>query len=45
LLCTKVVIIGGKGLIGRKLASMLGSGEHTVFAASPSSGVNGITAS
>lgn len=39
----KVVIIGGTGLIGRKLGSMLRSGGHSVIAASPSSGVNSVT--
>ena len=32
----KVVIIGGTGLIGRKLATRLQSGGHQVVAASPS---------
>ena len=31
----KVVIIGGTGLIGRKLATKLQSGGHHVVAASP----------
>ena len=39
----KVVIIGGTGLIGRKLGSMLRSGGHSVIAASSSSGVNSVT--
>src|SRR5512134_132372 len=39
----KVVIIGGTGLIGRKLGSMLRSSGHSVIAASPSSGVNSVT--
>jgi uncharacterized protein YbjT (DUF2867 family) len=39
----KVVIIGGTGLIGRKLASKLQSGGHDVVAASPSTGVNSLT--
>jgi uncharacterized protein YbjT (DUF2867 family) len=39
----KVVIIGGTGLIGRKLACKLMAGGHEVVAASPSSGVNSLT--
>lgn len=39
----KVVIIGGTGLIGRKLATKLRSGGHQVVAASPSTGVNSLT--
>ncbi len=39
----KVVIIGGTGLIGRKLATELRSGGHEVVAASPSTGVNSLT--
>ena len=39
----KVVIIGGTGLIGRKLATKLQSGGHDVVAASPSTGVNSLT--
>jgi uncharacterized protein YbjT (DUF2867 family) len=39
----KVVIIGGTGLIGRKLAARLGSDGHDVVAASPSTGVNSLT--
>jgi uncharacterized protein YbjT (DUF2867 family) len=39
----KVVIIGGTGLIGRKLASKLQSGGHDVVAAAPSTGVNSLT--
>jgi uncharacterized protein YbjT (DUF2867 family) len=39
----KVVIIGGTGLIGRKLATKLQSGGHLVVAASPSTGVNSLT--
>ena len=39
----KVVIIGGTGLIGRKLAIKLQSGGHHVVAASPSTGVNSLT--
>ena len=39
----RVVIIGGSGLIGRKLAAKLQSGGHEVIAASPSTGVNSLT--
>jgi uncharacterized protein YbjT (DUF2867 family) len=39
----KVVIIGGTGLIGRKLAAKLESGGHQVVAAAPSTGVNSLT--
>jgi uncharacterized protein YbjT (DUF2867 family) len=39
----KVVIIGGTGLIGRKLATKLQSDGHHVVAASPSTGVNSLT--
>jgi uncharacterized protein YbjT (DUF2867 family) len=39
----KIVIIGGTGLIGSKLARALGSRGHTVVAAAPSTGVNTIT--
>ena len=39
----KVVIIGGTGLIGRKLAAKLESGGHEAVAASPSTGVNSLT--
>jgi uncharacterized protein YbjT (DUF2867 family) len=39
----KVVIVGGTGLIGRKLAARLEAGGHRVVAASPSTGVNSLT--
>jgi uncharacterized protein YbjT (DUF2867 family) len=39
----KVVIIGGTGLIGRKLADKLESSGHEVVAAAPSTGVNALT--
>jgi uncharacterized protein YbjT (DUF2867 family) len=39
----KIVIIGGTGLIGSKLAKKLRKLDHEVIAASPSSGVNTIT--
>jgi uncharacterized protein YbjT (DUF2867 family) len=38
-----IVIIGGSGLIGRKLAALLEQAGHRVLAASPSSGVNAVT--
>jgi uncharacterized protein YbjT (DUF2867 family) len=39
----KIVIIGGTGLIGSKLANALNSLGHTVLAAAPNTGVNTIT--
>jgi uncharacterized protein YbjT (DUF2867 family) len=39
----KIVVIGGSGLIGKKLANKLGQHGHEVVAASPSSGVNTLT--
>ena len=39
----KFTVIGGSGLIGRKVVSMLRSQGHEVIAASPSSGVDSIT--
>jgi uncharacterized protein YbjT (DUF2867 family) len=39
----KIVVIGGSGLIGSKLVSILRSKGHEVLAASPDSGVNTIT--
>ena len=39
----KIVVIGGSGLIGRKLVSNLRQKGHEVVAASPSSGVNTLT--
>jgi uncharacterized protein YbjT (DUF2867 family) len=39
----KVVVIGGSGLIGKKLVSILGKLGHQAVAASPSSGVNALT--
>jgi uncharacterized protein YbjT (DUF2867 family) len=39
----KLVIIGGSGLIGKKLVNTLRSGGHEVVAASPSTGVNTLT--
>jgi uncharacterized protein YbjT (DUF2867 family) len=39
----KIVVIGGTGLIGRKLVGDLRKAGHEVVAASPSSGVNAVT--
>lgn len=39
----KIVVIGGGGLIGRKLVNNLRERGHEVVAASPSSGVNAVT--
>jgi uncharacterized protein YbjT (DUF2867 family) len=39
----KVVVIGGTGLIGKKVVMNLGQRGHEVMAASPSSGVNTVT--
>ncbi|GAA0221049.1 SDR family oxidoreductase [Castellaniella daejeonensis] len=39
----KIVIIGGTGLIGRKLSARLEQAGHAVLAASPSTGVNSVT--
>ena len=39
----KIVVIGGSGLIGKKLVNNLRERGHEVVAASPSSGVNTIT--
>jgi uncharacterized protein YbjT (DUF2867 family) len=39
----KVVILGGSGLIGKKLVKRLRDGGHEAVAASPSSGVNSLT--
>ncbi|MEI2579571.1 SDR family oxidoreductase [Scytonema sp. PRP1] len=39
----KIVVIGGSGLIGKKLVSKLQKLGHEVVAASPSSGVNAVT--
>ena len=39
----KIVVIGGTGLIGKKVVSHLRSEGHEVVAASPSSGVNTLT--
>jgi uncharacterized protein YbjT (DUF2867 family) len=40
---TKIVVIGGSGLIGTKLVNRLRQHGHEVVAASPTSGVNTIT--
>ena len=39
----KIVVIGGTGLIGSKVVTILRQGGHEVVAASPSSGVNTLT--
>jgi uncharacterized protein YbjT (DUF2867 family) len=39
----KIVVIGGSGMIGKKLVSILRQNGHQVIAASPSSGVNAVT--
>src|SRR3989442_7508042 len=39
----KIVVIGGSGLIGKKLVKNLRQQGHEVLAASPSSGVNAVT--
>jgi uncharacterized protein YbjT (DUF2867 family) len=39
----KIVVIGGTGLIGKKLVNKLTTKGHEVIAASPSSGVNTLT--
>jgi uncharacterized protein YbjT (DUF2867 family) len=40
---TKIVVIGGSGLIGKKVVTNLRQHGHEVVAASPSSGVNTVT--
>jgi len=39
----KIVVIGGGGLLGKKLVTRLRERGHEAVAASPSSGVNGVT--
>ena len=39
----KIVVIGGSGLIGKKLVKLLGERGHEVVAASPFTGVNAVT--
>ena len=39
----KIVVIGGSGLIGKQLTTLLRQAGHSVTAASPSSGVNAVT--
>ncbi len=39
----KIVVIGGGGLIGKKLVSKVQELGHEAIAASPSSGVNAVT--
>jgi uncharacterized protein YbjT (DUF2867 family) len=38
-----IVIIGGSGLIGKQVTTLLRQTGHAVTAASPSSGVNAVT--
>jgi uncharacterized protein YbjT (DUF2867 family) len=40
---TKVVVIGGTGLIGSKVVARLAEHGHQAIAASPNSGVNTLT--
>ena len=39
----KIVVIGGSGLIGKKVVKILRGQGHEVVAASPSTGVNAVT--
>src|SRR4051812_6076484 len=39
----KIVVIGGSGLIGRKVVANLREQGHEIVAASPSTGVNALT--
>jgi uncharacterized protein YbjT (DUF2867 family) len=39
----KIVVIGGSGLIGSKVVTMLTAQGHQAVAASPKSGVNTLT--
>jgi uncharacterized protein YbjT (DUF2867 family) len=39
----KIVVIGGSGLIGKKLVTILFKRDHEVIPASPSTGVNAVT--
>lgn len=39
----KIIVIGGSGLIGKKLVEILRAKGHEVLAASPNSGVNSVT--
>jgi nucleoside-diphosphate-sugar epimerase len=40
---TKIIVIGGTGLIGSKLVARLAERGHEAIAASPKSGVNTLT--
>ena len=39
----KIVVIGGTGLIGSKVVTILRKGGHEVVPASPKNGINSIT--
>ena len=39
----KIVVIGGSGLIGSRVVSLLNEAGHEALAASPSTGVNTVT--
>lgn len=39
----KIVVIGGSGLVGSRLVTLLGEAGHRVLAASPRTGVNAVT--
>lgn len=39
----KIVVVGGTGLIGKKVVANLCQLDHEAVAASPSSGVNAVT--
>ena len=39
----KIVVVGGTGLIGSKVVSILRNGGHEVIAASPRNGINAVT--
>ncbi|CAE6835305.1 hypothetical protein R69746_06677 [Paraburkholderia aspalathi] len=39
----KIVVIGGSGLIGSRLVTLLNNAGHEALAASPRTGVNAVT--
>ncbi|MGE8331959.1 MAG: NAD-dependent epimerase/dehydratase family protein, partial [Paraburkholderia nemoris] len=39
----KIVVIGGSGLIGSRLVTLLGEAGHEALAASPRTSVNAVT--